>query len=178
MEQSPWEATSPLPIYAISKLLIVLKSVVGNEMGLLPWCNSRYETAESENTVRERELTAWMLFVSDVRNEMKHSMISLGWKAPHCYLREWMRWWEFCIVPRPKRPVRHTKFSLVLFKRLWVIRYACKNVVCFKNCRLVNKLIIVPLHWTVKGCVVVGTFAKCTFVLMLLGLCLRYLTIY
>ena len=47
-------------------------------MGLLPWCHLRYETAESEDTVRERELAAWMLFVSDVRNEMKHSMISLG----------------------------------------------------------------------------------------------------
>jgi len=47
-------------------------------MGLLPWYNSRYETAKSEDTVRERELATWMLFVSDVRNEMKHSMISLG----------------------------------------------------------------------------------------------------
>jgi len=51
---------------------------VGNEMGLFLWCYSRYETAEGENTVRQRELIAWMLFVSDVRNEMKHSMISLG----------------------------------------------------------------------------------------------------
>lgn len=59
-----------------------------------------------------------------------------------------------------------------------MIRYASKNVVCLKNCRLVNKLIIVPLHSTVKGCVIVDTSAKCTFVLMLLGLCLHYLTIY
>lgn len=59
-----------------------------------------------------------------------------------------------------------------------MIRYACNIVVCFKNCRLVIKLIIIPLHLTVKGSVIVGTFAKCTFFLMLLGLCLHYLTIY
>jgi len=71
-------APHPSCICAVCKLFIILKNVVGNEMGLLAWCYSRYETAEGENTVRERELMAWMLFVSDVRNEMKHSMISLG----------------------------------------------------------------------------------------------------